>query len=75
MKKLKLTLAAAAIAGFAALPMSSAQAWGWGPGWGDGWGNDWGPFSGDGFGDGCVHDHCRGEARDGAAAPRAAGVR
>ena len=57
MKRLKKTLCAAALAGVAALPFATAQAW-WGP-WGgggpwggDGWGNDgWGDGWGDGSGD------------------------
>ena len=48
MKTLKKTALAAAIAGMAALPLSSAQAWWGGPGSGWGSGDGWG----DGFGDG-----------------------
>ena len=46
MKRIGKLIAAAAIAGAAALPMSANAWWGWGPGWGggpwNGWGNGWG---------------------------------
>ena len=48
MTKIKALIGSALIAGAAALPLSSAQAW-WGP-WGPGWGG-WGPWDGTGFGD------------------------
>jgi hypothetical protein len=53
MQKLSKIFGAAAIAGVAALSMSSAQAWWGGPGWGGpGYGNSgWGDMFGDTFGD------------------------
>ncbi|MGB5605523.1 MAG: hypothetical protein WBN51_03320 [Gammaproteobacteria bacterium] len=52
MKAIKTALGAAFVVSLAALPLSSAHAWGgWGPWGGDNYGSDWGPFDGDGWGD------------------------